>query len=429
MTASARVSVIIVSRGRPVLLKRCLLGLGQLFHPAFEIIVVADPAGLQAVEEMGWSARIKPVPFDAANISAARNAGIAQAAGDIVAFIDDDAVPEPTWLDYLTRPFANPEINAAGGYVRGRNGISFQWQGRIVDRLGQEQVLSYSGDAAFAPDVQPGRAVKTEGTNCAFRRGLLAGLGGFDPAYRFYLDETDLNMRLAAVGTRTAIVPLAQVHHGFAASDRRASDRAPKDLHEIGASSMIYWRKHAPPNANLARAANDLSAGQRVRLIQYMVRGGLEPGTVKSLLAGLDLGLEQGRVRPITPLAPIAPSGKAFLPFRRETVVGASVFLAGWCWDWIRLRRQATERVRAGEVVSVYCFSPSARPHFVRFLNEGFWEQRGGLFGPAKRGERAFRFTTLSTRAAEEWRRVASLRQPLKKSGIPDDGSQIFEYR
>ncbi|MES2906736.1 MAG: RNA polymerase factor sigma-54, partial [Pseudomonadota bacterium] len=44
-------------------------------------------------------------------------------------------------------------------------------------------------------------------------------MGGFDPAFRFYLDETDLNLRLAATGAMTAIVPVAQVHHGFAESD------------------------------------------------------------------------------------------------------------------------------------------------------------------------------------------------------------------
>ncbi|MCB2152739.1 MAG: glycosyltransferase, partial [Rhodobacteraceae bacterium] len=58
----------------------------------------------------------------------ARNLGLAAAAGEIVAFIDDDAVPEPRWLARLTAPFADPGIAAAGGFVVGRNGISFQWR-------------------------------------------------------------------------------------------------------------------------------------------------------------------------------------------------------------------------------------------------------------------------------------------------------------
>ncbi|WP_372887787.1 glycosyltransferase family 2 protein, partial [Shimia sp.] len=122
------VSVVIVSRGRPQALARCLTGLSQQTHPSFETIVVADPSGCAAVNDGAFSGLVKLVAFDEANISAARNLGIARAAGELVAFIDDDAVPEPTWLAHLVAPFdSDPEVMAAGGFVRGRNGISFQW--------------------------------------------------------------------------------------------------------------------------------------------------------------------------------------------------------------------------------------------------------------------------------------------------------------
>ena len=179
----SRVSVIVLSRGRPAHLRRCLTGIGQLCHREFEVVVVADAAGVKAVREMGWGNRVKLLRFDAPNVSGARNAGLAQAAGEVVAFIDDDAVPEPTWLDYLTGPFDDAHVAATGGYVIGRNGISFQWTARGVNRLGETVSLDAPGDAPFAPDPPPGFVPKTEGTNCAFRRDILAGLGGFDPAF------------------------------------------------------------------------------------------------------------------------------------------------------------------------------------------------------------------------------------------------------
>ena len=74
----------------------------------------------------------------------------------------------------------------------------------------------------------------------AVRRDVLAALGGFDPAYHFYLDETDLNMRLAQAGHATALCPRALVHHGFAASTRRRKDRVPADLFDIGASWAVF---------------------------------------------------------------------------------------------------------------------------------------------------------------------------------------------
>lgn len=237
---SVSVSVVVVSRDRPDALYLCVLGLSQLQYSDFEIVVVADAKGLAAIEI--FREQVKIVQFDEANISAARNMGISQSAGKIVAFIDDDAVPEPTWLTYLMAPFANKDVGAVGGFVLGRNGISFQWKARVIGPDGF--TFSVDVDEIKATILTPpiGYAVKTEGTNMAVRRKVLIDLGGFDPAYHFYLDETDLNMRLAASNHRTAIAPLAQVHHGFAQSIRRRGDRVPSDLFDIGASWAVFQK-------------------------------------------------------------------------------------------------------------------------------------------------------------------------------------------
>lgn len=172
MTGATPVSLIIVSRHRLAALQRAVTAVRQLDHPLLELIVVADPAACAALA--GLTAKI--IAFDAANISAARNLGIAQAAGDIVMFLDDDAVPEPTWASRLVAPFADPQVMAATGFVRGRNGISFQWQASEVDSLAQDHPLQVpQGPSLHAGS--PGRAVKTQGTNCAFRRGVLAAAG------------------------------------------------------------------------------------------------------------------------------------------------------------------------------------------------------------------------------------------------------------
>ncbi|MEO0704037.1 MAG: glycosyltransferase family A protein, partial [Pseudomonadota bacterium] len=104
MSDALPVSVVVVSRDRPDALRRCLEGVAQLQYPTFEVVVVADAAGVAAAQQMPLADNLKIVPFERANISQARNLGISQAAGEIVAFIDDDAVPEPSWLSYLTDP-------------------------------------------------------------------------------------------------------------------------------------------------------------------------------------------------------------------------------------------------------------------------------------------------------------------------------------
>ncbi len=402
--------MIVVSRGRAQSLRLCLTGLGQLCYPEFEIIVVADAEGVRAVTEMGLAARVRLLRVDAANISAARNAGLAQAAGEVVAFIDDDAVPEPTWLDHLTAPFADAEVAATGGYVIGRNGIRLQWQARAVNRLGEAVALTAPGAAPFVPAPPPGFVPKTEGTNCAFRRDVLAGLGGFDPAFRYYLDETDVNLRLAGAGARTMIVPQALVHHGYAESERRSADRVPRDLTEIGASTAVFLRKHAPRHDHAA-AVSRIAAAQRRRLVRHMVAGGLEPRDIPPLLAGLADGMRAGMDREIAPLAAIPAAPHPFLRFRRAVQTGKSVPIAGRIWHRNRLRARAAGAVAQGDIVSLFLFSPTALPHRVRFHPGGWWEQTGGLFGRCGRDQPVLQIAGFRARVDKEWARVSMARQ------------------
>ena len=409
MTGPPTVSVVVVSRGRPDHLSLCLLGLSRLLYPAYEIVVVADPAGMDAVKASGLADEIKTVPFDVPNISAARNAGIVQAAGEVVAFVDDDAVPEPTWLHHLVQGFRWPQAAAAGGFVRGRNGIGFQWRARSVDRTGVAHPLALPGDAPVLLHPTPDRAIKTEGTNMAVRRTVLADIGGFDPAYRFYLDETDLNWRLAHAGHATALVPLAQVHHAFAASPRRRADRAPLDLTEIGASTAAFLLRHAAV-ASHAAALDRLRAEQRRRLLWHMRDGLIEPRDVRRLLAGLEAGIVEGMARSPTSMPALPRAADAFRDFASRAT-GTHRVVAGRVWSRRRHRAAAAAAAAAGHTVSLYLFSPTTRPHRVHFSADGVWEQSGGLWGRSDRTAGPLKPMRFAHRLKIECERVRSLRQ------------------
>ena len=402
------VSVIVVSRGRPDSLRRCLLALRLQDHPALELVVVADAAGRAAVAAAGLEGQLRLVGYDAANVSRARNIGIAAAAGDLVAFVDDDAVPEPSWLSRLTAAFDDPRVEAATGFVRGRNGFSWQHLASWVDSTGRARPLEVEAGTISLHQGAPGSAVKTEGTNMAFRRETLAAVGGFDPAFRFYMDETDLNMRLAAQELITAVVPRAEVQHLSAASETRRADRVPRSLVEIGASSAVFLRKHAP-GLDHAGPLGALMRSEERRLLRHMIAGGLEPGDIARLLAGLEGGIAEGLAREIDPLLPIGPAPDAFRPLP-DTGPRPARLVTGWAWQRRRLARTAAAHAAAGAVVTVLRFGPTPAFHHSRFTDQGYWLQTGGLWGRSLRGQRLIVAWRRRSRARSEAIRIAAAR-------------------
>ena len=405
------VSVVVVSRGRPGLLQTCLKAISQLRYDNFELVVVADKSGIAAVKASDLANLAKTVLFEEPNVSIARNLGIAQAAGELVAFIDDDAVPEPGWLHHLAAVFADQDIAAAGGYVRGRNGISYQYSGQIVDALGASTPLRHSGDAPTVIEGRPGQTLKTIGTNSAFRRDVFVKLGGFNPAFGYYLDETELNIRLAKAGWKSAIVPLAQVHHCRAASEHRAPSGMPRSLLNIGASVVALLRIHAP-DADHDLSISRARAAQRNRLLGFMVSGACEPNDIKRLLKTFDAGVAACRSRPLLSPAKITRSRAQFVNIWHSGISRRHTIVSGFRIHRKSLRQKARTELLSGSVVSLYVFSRTALFHKVRFHPGGFWEQSGGLFGRANRSESIFEVMTIAKRVEKEVSRVAAVRHP-----------------
>lgn len=402
--APIRVSLIIASRHRSDSLLRTIRAVRQQDHPLVELVVVADPATVDRLRATGLPARL--VVFDQPNLAAARNEGLALAAGEVAAFLDDDAVPEPTWLSRLVAPFADPAVVASTGFVRGRNGFAFQWRAIEVDAAGQDHPIDVPQGISLHAGTHD-RAIKTQGTNCAFRRDAVLAIGGFDPALRFYLDEADLNLRLAGHGL-TAVVPAAEVHHAYAASALRRADRAPLSLFEIGASTAVFLRRHLPDGDHAAHLA-DLRQSQKARLVRLMVEGGLEPRDIGRLLATLDAGINDGGKRPLRPLTPLARTEAPFLPLP-DMVPRPGRLIAGRVWQARRCRRQAQAAAARGDIVTLLLLGPTARPHRIAFDPAGYWVQRGGLFGRGDRSGGLIQPWTWRARVAAEARRIRACR-------------------
>lgn len=402
------VSVVVVSRHRPAALSLCLTALTLQDHPGFEIVLVADPGSVGVRPDLP----IKRVRFDAANISAARNAGVMAAAGEVVAFIDDDAVAEPTWLSRLTAPFADPAVPAATGATRGRDGLRWQVRAERMTGDGLAVPVQPWGDSVRLLAPEGGRPVGTLGTNCAFRRDALVELGGFDPAFAYHLDESDLNMRMAArwPDAPTAVVPMAEVAHGWAGDDRRSASGVPADLTQIGRSTAIFCDRHGGDSAKASERV-------RTRLLRLMVAGRLDPLRVAPLMATFHAGVTRAprSVCWPKPLSDAPPPPFLTLP---GTGPRAHSLLTGWHWQRRRLRADAARLSGKGRLVTLVLFSPSILRHRTRFDPAGFWEQAGGLWGPSFPGDPAVRAWRFRVRAAREAQRLARTRSLQKLDEI-----------
>jgi hypothetical protein len=378
-----------------------------------ELCLVIDSGAadhvIPAVQKAGWTAKVAGNLGD--NISIARNAGLSMAMGDIVAFIDDDAVPEPTWASRIAAAFADASVVAATGYTIGRNGISLQWAAAEVDATGQDHALPLSTMTTLHKG-SAFRAIKPVGTNCAFRRSALMNVGGFDPAFRFYLEDADIGLRLASAGL-TAVVPGARVHHAYAASARRRADRVPTNLHQIGASSQVFLRRHAPHldwQAPLAALRRD----QKARLDRLVAARRITAAEAGRLTATLDAGIADGADRALADLAPMTVLLHANAPAVFNPLPGTGArpgrIIAGRIWQKTRLLREARDAVAKGGIVTVICLAPTPRAHQMRFTQEGYWLQTGGLFGRSDRAAPRLQLTTFSNRIVAETVRIAPFR-------------------
>jgi cellulose synthase/poly-beta-1,6-N-acetylglucosamine synthase-like glycosyltransferase len=182
-----------------------LKSLQHLSYPkeCHEIIVVdngSDDDSAARALAAGPPVRLVTEPRRGASL--ARNAGVAAARGDIVAFTDADCVVTRGWLEALTQPFADPSIGGVGG--RTETYLPGTWTERHAARtrhLDAEFHLRHP-TFPFAPTA-----------NAAFRRSLFDTIGGFDPEFPWG-EPIDFCKRVVRDGgARLAFAPRAIVFH------------------------------------------------------------------------------------------------------------------------------------------------------------------------------------------------------------------------
>lgn len=168
----------------------------------YEIIVVDDGSTdrTASVARQAGADRVLTIPHGGP--SAARNAGVEAAQGEIVLFTDADCEPWPDWIERMTAPFADPEVMGAKGVYRTR-------QRALIARLVQLEYDFRYARMARLPSID---FVDTYAA--AYRRDLFRRYGGFATDIPIpSVEDIDFSFRLAQAGHRLVFVPDARVWH------------------------------------------------------------------------------------------------------------------------------------------------------------------------------------------------------------------------
>jgi len=225
------VSVVINTYNRAASLRKTLDGMERLDHRNFEVVVVNGPSRDDTEAVLAdYAGRIKVGRCPARNLSLSRNIGIRLAAGELIAFTDDDAYPDPAWLDEVAAGFADEETAAAGGPVYDHTGAHLQSKYIVVNRIGMGHSVSDPPNPTMLLARPFGaRFVTLIGVNSMFRRDRLVAIGGFDEMYDYFLDETDVCVRLLDAGWIVRALDNGFVYHKYLPSERRNEDRVHRD--------------------------------------------------------------------------------------------------------------------------------------------------------------------------------------------------------
>jgi GT2 family glycosyltransferase len=209
MAGALTVSVVICTFNRKEWLERCLAGIQALDPAPSEVIVVDGPSTdgtREYLERLSVQGTIRIVPQPSLDgISAARNLGLGVVKGDVVCFIDDDAIPAKGWLAAIISGYSGERVGGVGGPVQYMSG----------ELAMGRNAISVFGDWS---DESKGESVEglypvMVGCNMSFRTSVIKGVGGFDPYFRYHQDETDACLRVLLSGHEIHYVEGASVRH------------------------------------------------------------------------------------------------------------------------------------------------------------------------------------------------------------------------
>ncbi len=299
------VTVVIPTYRRHAQLASCLGALASARYPRerLEVIVVDDGSSAPPHEVVRRAAESLPVRLYLAphgGPGAARNAGVENSRGDLIAFTDDDCLPDEGWLDALARRhLASPNAIVGGRTVNALPDNSYSTASQLL--------VSYLYE--YYADARRHRRRFFTTNNLAIGRRAFEEIGGFDPTTPCRTaEDRDLCARASHRGMQLAYAPDAIVHHAHAL-DARSFWR---QHHRYGRSALYVERARArragervrlePLSFYLGMLAYPFSAGEkgrapRLSVLMAATQAAYAHGVARQLVSDLFTPAQEGEKR------------------------------------------------------------------------------------------------------------------------------------
>jgi len=236
--------VVVATYGREEPLRRTLAALLDQSVVDLDVIVVDQTPAHEAETESFLAAnagsRLRRHREAIVSLPHARNVGLELATGEVVVFVDDDAVPDGR--DFVTHHvacYSDPLVGGVAGRIVEPLPPNAPPGGARVDILGRA-VTNFTGD-------EPAEVETAKGANMSFRREAIRAAGGFDTRFSgtSVLEETDACYRVRAAGWKLVYQPRAGVRHEMAAGGCRGRGRLDA-AYWLFHNSALFYRKNKP---------------------------------------------------------------------------------------------------------------------------------------------------------------------------------------
>jgi cellulose synthase/poly-beta-1,6-N-acetylglucosamine synthase-like glycosyltransferase len=171
-------------------------------------ILVVDNGSSDGTPAVIQSRAVRYVREEKRGVSNARNRGIAESTGEILAFVDADCLVEPQWLTELVRPFEDPEVGSVGGDLQHAPSITAS-ERQAARMLGNWQRFAFTSNPAYPITA-----------NAAYRRDVLERIGPFD-SHMTRAQDVELGLRFQErSGLRLAYAERATARHRHRSTQR-----------------------------------------------------------------------------------------------------------------------------------------------------------------------------------------------------------------